>query len=146
MRRLVLAVALLACAAAPAQAADGEWLAGDLHVHTTYSHDSYGGPADDNTGPEEFYTLGWSVAEQFLHAVDARPRLPRDHRPQRHPLAADPGFGANGVIPLPGYENSLERPRPDARRDEALRQRRQVGRRGAGRGGRAARATAASSR
>ena len=37
-------------------------------MHTTYSHDSYGGPADDNTGPEEFYTLGWSVEEQFTHA------------------------------------------------------------------------------
>ena len=67
-RTLVLAAALLACAAAPAQAVEGEWLAGDLHVHTTYSHDSYGGPSDDNTGPEELYTLGWSVEEQFTHA------------------------------------------------------------------------------
>ena len=86
----MLAAALLACAAAPAQAAEGEWLAGDLHVHTTYSHDSYGGPSDDNTGPEEVYTLGWSVEEQFTHASHARARLPGDHRPQRHPLAGGP--------------------------------------------------------
>ena len=107
MRRLVLAAALLACAAAPAQAADGEWLAGDLHVHTTYSHDSYGGPSDDNTGPEEAYTLGWSVSEQFLNASTRGLDFLAitDHNDIRS--QQDPGFGANGVIPVPGYENSL---------------------------------------
>ena len=108
MRRIVIAAALLACAAAPAHAADGEWLAGDLHVHTTYSHDSYGGPSDDNTGPEEFYTLGWSVEEQFTHAstrgLDYLAIT--DHNDIRS--QADAGFGTGGVIPLPGYENSLE--------------------------------------
>ena len=106
--RTALALTLAALAwAAPAQAADGEWLAGDLHVHTTYSHDSYGGPADDNTGPEDFYTLGWSVADQFLHAstrgLDYLAIT--DHNDIRS--QQDPGFGTNGVIPLPGYENSL---------------------------------------
>jgi len=107
MRRLALAAATLACAAAPAQAADGEWLAGDLHVHTTYSHDSYGGPSDDNTGPDEFYTLGWSVSEQFLNASTRGLDFLAitDHNDIRS--QQDPGFGANGVIPLPGYENSL---------------------------------------
>lgn len=108
MRRVVLAVALLVCAAAPAQAADGEWLAGDLHVHTTYSHDSYGGPSDDNTGPDEFYTLGWSVSDEFLQAstrgLDYLAIT--DHNDIRS--QQDPGFGANGVIPVPGYENSLQ--------------------------------------
>ena len=96
------------CAAAPAQAAEGEWLAGDLHVHTTYSHDSYGGPADDNTGPEEFYTLGWSVEEQFTNAATRGLDYLAitDHNDIRS--QSDPGFGAGGVIPLPGYENSLE--------------------------------------
>jgi len=107
MTRLVLAVAMLAWAAAPVQAADGEWLAGDLHVHTTYSHDSYGGPSDDNTGPDEAYTLGWSVSEQFLNAsVRGLDFLAiTDHNDIRS--QQDPGFGANGVIPVPGYENSL---------------------------------------
>ena len=108
MRRILLAIALLACAAAPAQAADGEWLAGDLHVHTTYSHDSYGGPSDDNTGPEEFYTLGWSVQEQFTNAFTRGLDFLAitDHNDIRS--QSDTGFGAGGVIPLPGYENSFE--------------------------------------
>jgi len=107
MRRLVLVIALIACGAAPAQAAEGEWLAGDLHVHTTYSHDSYGGPSDDNTGPDEFYTLGWSVSDQFLNAATRGLDFLAiaDHNDIRS--QADPGFGANGVIPVPGYENSL---------------------------------------
>src|SRR3954464_11269375 len=29
----------------------GVWLPGDLHTHSVYSHDVYGGPTDDNTGP-----------------------------------------------------------------------------------------------
>jgi hypothetical protein len=108
MRRIVLTLAVLACAAAPAHAAEGEWLAGDLHVHTTYSHDSYGGPSDDNTGPEEFYTLGWSVGDQFTHAVTRGLDYLAitDHNDIRS--QQDPGFGSGGVIPLPGYENSLE--------------------------------------
>ena len=106
-RRILLALALLALAAPSAYAAEGEWLAGDLHVHTTYSHDSYGGPSDDNTGPEDFYTLGWSVQEQFTHATTRGLDYLAitDHNDIRS--QQDPGFGAGGVIPLPGYENSL---------------------------------------
>jgi hypothetical protein len=108
MRRVALAVAILACAATPAHAADGEWLAGDLHVHTTYSHDSYGGPSDDNTGPEELYTLGWSVEEQFTNAATRGLDFVAitDHNDIRS--QQDAGFGANGLIPVPGYENSLD--------------------------------------
>ena len=106
-RRMLLALALLALAAPPAYAVEGEWLAGDLHVHSTYSHDSYGGPSDDNTGPEEFYTLGWGVQEQFTHAATRGLDYLAitDHNDIRS--QQDPGFGAFGVIPLPGYENSL---------------------------------------
>ena len=108
-RRLVAAAALCAAlsAAAPAaQAAEGEWLAGDLHVHSTYSHDSYGGPGDDNTGPEELYTLGWSVGEQFQHAAlrGLDYLAITDHEDLRS--QQDAGFGG-GVIGVPGYENSL---------------------------------------
>jgi hypothetical protein len=100
------ALALALLAPAPGAVA-GEWVAGDLHVHTTYSHDSYGGPGDDNTGIEEAYTAGHSVTSAF--------RLARsrgldylaitDHNDIRS--QGDSGFGFGGVIAMPGYENSL---------------------------------------
>lgn len=106
----------------------GEWLAGDLHVHTTYSHDSYGGPSevagpvdqalaplgapvllpgDDNTGPDELYTLGHTVERQFrIAAARGLDYLAiTDHNDIRS--QNDRGFGAHGVIALPSYENSL---------------------------------------
>jgi hypothetical protein len=107
MPRLLPAVvaALLALPVTPAVA--GEWLAGDLHVHTTYSHDSYGGPTDDNTGPEELNTFGFPVMGDFgLAATRGLDFLAiTDHNDVRS--QSDPGFGAFGVIGVPGYENSL---------------------------------------
>ena len=108
-RALALAL-LLTCGpalgAAPASA--GEWLSGDLHVHTTYSHDSYGGPGDDNTGIEDANTLGLTVAGQFALAgsrgLDYLAIT--DHNDIRS--QSDPGFGSSGVMPVPGYENSLK--------------------------------------
>ena len=102
----------------------GEWLAGDLHVHSTYSHDSWGGPDelagplstlapgvlpgdDEQPGPEAFYTVGHTVERQF--AIAAARGLDylaiTDHN--NVTAQADPGFGAHGVLPLPSYENSL---------------------------------------
>ena len=107
---VVAAVGAPATATAPPAEPDtgGVWLAGDLHVHTTYSHDSYGGPGDENTGLNEAYTLGNTVDEHFaiaaLRGLDYLAITDHnDVRSQGHPA-----FGANGVIALPGYENSLD--------------------------------------
>lgn len=86
----------------------GVWLAGDLHVHTPYSHDSYGGPDDDNTGLDEAHLLGNTVEGNFLSAA-ARGLdylAITDHNDIRS--QDDPGFGAGGVTPVRGYENSLK--------------------------------------
>ena len=46
---------------------------------------------DDNTGPGGgLHARLERRASSSLNAVDARPRLPGDHRPQRHPLAGRP--------------------------------------------------------
>jgi predicted metal-dependent phosphoesterase TrpH len=102
----------------------GEWLAGDLHVHTCYSHDAYcptGDPSDptgdvnDNTDPDEAYTFGGSVDERFTEAsVRGLDYLAiTDHNDDGHPEESgaksvnDPAFGSHGVVGVPGYENSL---------------------------------------
>ena len=110
---VALAAAATGASASPvaldkaAAAESGVWLAGDLHVHTPYSHDSYGGPGDDNTGPEEAHLLGNTVAGNFLSA-EARGLdylAITDHNDIR--AQSDAGFGTAGVTPIPGYENSV---------------------------------------
>lgn len=88
--------------------AEGEWLAGDFHVHTTWSHDVWGGPGDDNTDfPDEAYTLGWTPAEQIrnaeLRGLDFVALT--DHN--RIKILDDPGYTSSKLVLVPGYEHSL---------------------------------------
>ena len=96
-------------------------------------------PDDDNTGPDEFYTLGLNVGQRFLEA-SARGLdylAITDHNDVRS--SADPDFGSHGVIGIPAYENSLHGHAQMLGATRALRQRRQL-RRGRERDGDALRA------
>ena len=92
---------------ASAERAEGMWLAGDMHVHTCYSHDAYCGPTDDNTGPDTFYSSGGTVGERFGEAAAKGLDFLNvsDHDDIR--AWTDPDFGAHGVTALHGYEASL---------------------------------------
>ncbi|HEX8054940.1 MAG TPA: CehA/McbA family metallohydrolase [Thermoleophilaceae bacterium] len=101
---LALAAALALAVAAPAGAA--EWLAGDGHVHTCYSHDAYCGPGDDE-GQDAFYSFGGSVTERFAEAAlkGMDFLVISDHDDIR--AHTDPAFGSQGVTGIHAYEASL---------------------------------------
>lgn len=115
-------------------ALSGEWLAGDLHVHTCYSHDAYCpqdqqgsyfgqgnasldslGLGDHNTDLQDAYTFGGTVHERFQEAsLKGLDYLAiTDHHSDDNPgddgsiSVHDPGFGTEGVVGVPGYENSI---------------------------------------
>src|SRR5689334_6209712 len=104
MRALLAALTLLLVAVPAAHA--GVWLSGDFHVHSTYSHDSWAGPDDDEES--DFYTYGNSVSDIFtiasLRGMDFVAIT--DHN--RVDSQSDPGWNTSGVIGVPAYENSLD--------------------------------------
>jgi predicted metal-dependent phosphoesterase TrpH len=116
-------------------AAIGEWLAGDFHVHTCYSHDSYcpreqkgsyfGDPnagldslglGDSNTDLEEGYTFSGTVRERFAEAAAKGLDFlaVTDHHSDGNLKESgaksvnDAGFGTSGVLGVPAYENSIQ--------------------------------------
>jgi hypothetical protein len=92
-----------------AAAGEGEWLVGDLHCHTVFSHDVWGGPDDDNTEFDEAYTLGWTAAEQIaiaeLRGLDFLAIT--DHDDVR--ALTDPGYRSQELTLIRGYEHSLSK-------------------------------------
>jgi predicted metal-dependent phosphoesterase TrpH len=84
----------------------GEWIAGDFHCHSTYSHDVWGGPDDDNTGPEEFFTHGHTPAEQIALAETRGLDFLAITDHNRVESLRDPGYASSRLTLLPGYEHS----------------------------------------
>jgi hypothetical protein len=85
----------------------GVWLAGDFHVHTTYSHDVWSGPGDDNTTEEDFYTLGWTPAEQIQLAETRQLDFVALTDHNRIDALRDAGYQSQKLVLVPGYEHSL---------------------------------------
>lgn len=88
---------------------EGMWFPGDLHCHTVYSHDVWGGPGDDNTELDEAYTFGWTPAEQIAIAElrELRFLAITDHNDVR--ALTDTGYVSRQVGLIPGYEHSLRK-------------------------------------
>jgi hypothetical protein len=95
-------VLTLACAGT---AGAESWLAGDVHVHTCYSHDAWcpGEPPQE----EALYSSHGTVAQRFqeaaLKGLDFL--VVSDHNDVG--AQSDPGFGTAGVLGVPAYEASL---------------------------------------
>lgn len=116
-RFLELAAATGAAASMPAWPAwpreqgpvQGEWLAGDFHCHTVLSHDVWGGPADDNTDIQDFYTFGWTAGEQIRQAESRGLDFLAITDHNRVEALLDPEYSSSQLVLVPGYEHSLER-------------------------------------
>ncbi len=105
MRLLGLA-ALLAALALPASAGAAEWVAGDGHVHTCHSHDSWC-PGEDPAA-ETLYSSFATVAQRFAEASakDLDFLVVSDH--DTVGAWTDPGFNTAGVIGVHAYENTVD--------------------------------------
>jgi len=86
-----------------------EWVAGDLHVHTWYSHDAWRGPGqgDHNTDESEFYTWSWEVSDErdLAQSRGLDYISITDHNNIDAQL--DEAWGTGDLVWLPNYENSL---------------------------------------
>jgi len=104
---LAAAATAIAGLSAVGDASASLWLAGDLHVHTCYSHDTYCGPSADNHDPTQVYSTGGTVPERFGEAAAKRLDFLAisDHDDIRS--QTDSGFGGAGVVGIRAYEASL---------------------------------------
>ena len=102
---LVALVAILLCLALAAPAGAAEWLAGDNHVHTCYSHDSW--CPEEDPQQETLYSSFATVEQRFDEAaVKGLDYLViSDH--DDISAQADPAFGKNGVLGIAAYEASI---------------------------------------
>lgn len=98
-----LVFVLVLVLATPAMA--GEWLAGDNHVHTCYSHDSW--CPDEEPQAETLYSSFAPVEQRFREAAikGLDYLVVSDHDDIR--AQSDPAFGSNGVLGLAAYETSI---------------------------------------
>lgn len=113
---LVAALALLATSLVARSSAlpSGVWLAGDLHVHTTHSHDVCSSPPTDehcdpdgDGDPSDPYTWGFTPGEQIANA-EARGLdflALTDHNTVAQ--QSDEGYRSDRLTLIPAYENSL---------------------------------------
>ncbi|MFP5327434.1 MAG: CehA/McbA family metallohydrolase [Acidimicrobiia bacterium] len=85
----------------------GVWVAGDFHCHSVWSHDVWGGPSDDNTGNDEFYTHGHTPAEQIAVAETRGLDFLAITDHNRVKSVRDPGYRSDRLLLVPGYEHSL---------------------------------------
>ncbi|HEV2814830.1 MAG TPA: CehA/McbA family metallohydrolase [Solirubrobacteraceae bacterium] len=104
----VLLAALLAALAAASPAAAREWLAGDGHVHTCFSHDAYCPQYDPPEDAETFYSSFGTVQQRFTEAAAKGLHflVVSDHDDIR--AWSDPAFGTQGVVGVRAYEWSLD--------------------------------------
>lgn len=84
-----------------------QWLAGDLHVHTTLSHDVWSGFNDDNTSATDFYTLGWTPGQQIAIAESRGLNFVALTDHDRTTALFESDYKSSKLTLVPAYEHSL---------------------------------------